>query len=465
MTASRLAVVGAYTVLGAALLWSRLFQLGHSFWNDEILLVEGFVRAGPRFILTGPINHELMALLSWGVSDTVGESEVALRLLSALPFVAGVLLVTAWLHSRLGALAGVLFLFLATVSPLLLDITRQARGYGIAFLAMGVVVVAALEALRSGRTSAVVVMCIAGVLGAWTLPQLAIAFVATAAVLLLDRRTRVVAAVALAVSIAAIAAWYAPHGDAVGNAARIPDGVQIGFPWVVTAPIDQIVLPALLWIDGTALVAGLVWLPLLLLVAIVAAASPLLHDWRSALVLCSGAVVTVTVLWIDGAYVIPRYLSFLLAPLFIAVASGAASLLSRIGTRPALLRTVVCLVVIGVLAVRFATVAPDVVGLPREAHRDVAEVIEARPPGTPVLAYTPHPSNLAYYLGRTVEDVDASDLVSRVCGAANAVFYVEQPYDNERVEVPCLGRTGVRRNVFRQYARGDEMSVWFVPAG
>lgn len=463
-TSSRFVVWAAYGVLGGTLLWSRLAHLGHSFWNDEILMVQGFVRQGLDKILTGPsINHELMALLSWCVSSAVGESEVALRLLSAVPFVAGVVLVTAWLHVRLGALSGILFLFLATVSPLLLDITRQARGYGIAFLAMSVVVVAALEAVDTGRTLAVVVMCVGGVLGAWTLPQLALAFVATGAVLLLDRRTRVSAAIGLAVSIAAVVAWYAPHSGAVEGAAQIPDGVRIGFPWVVTAPIDQILLPALIWIDGTALVAGPIWIPLLFLVAVVGAASPLLRRWRSALVLCSGPVVTVLFLWIGDAYVIPRYLSFLLVPLFVAVASGAASILGRVNTRPALLRTVVCLVVIGVLAVRFATLAPDVVALPREAHRDVAEVIENGPAEAPVFAFMRNPTNLAFYLGRPVGDLPASSVARTVCGQARDVYYVFQPLDRKVLPVPCLTRPGVRHEAFRQYTRGGEMDVWLVP--
>src|SRR5262245_38791998 len=98
---ARLALIAAYAVLGAALVWSRFALLGHSFWTDEILMVQGYVRAGAREILTGPgINHEFMALLSWVVSSAVGESEIALRLLSVVPFVAGVLLVTAWLHVR-----------------------------------------------------------------------------------------------------------------------------------------------------------------------------------------------------------------------------------------------------------------------------------------------------------------------------------------------------------------------------
>ena len=49
-----------------------------------------------------------------------------------------------------GALSGT-FLLLATASPLLLDISRMARGYGLAFLAMSVLVVAALEAESTGR--------------------------------------------------------------------------------------------------------------------------------------------------------------------------------------------------------------------------------------------------------------------------------------------------------------------------
>ena len=48
-----------------------------------------------------------------GVPDVVG-----------VPFVAGVT-VDGWLHSRVDALTGLLFLFLATVSPLLLDIRAR----------------------------------------------------------------------------------------------------------------------------------------------------------------------------------------------------------------------------------------------------------------------------------------------------------------------------------------------------
>jgi hypothetical protein len=460
----RIAIAIAYAGLGAALLWSRLAYLGHSFWNDEILMIEGYVRAGPRHILAGPdLNHELVALLAWLMARLAGDSEIAFRLLSAVPFIAAVAVVAVWLHRRRGALSAILFVFLATVSPLLLDITRQARGYGLAFLAMSLVVVAALEALRTGNAWAVIAMCAAGVLGAWTLPQLAVAFVAVGAVLVSDSRTRSTAAVGLVASVVAIAAWYAPHMGAVHGAAQIPDGVQIGFPWVLTAPIDQILLPGLIWIDGTALTAGVIWLPLVALALVVAAASPFLRERRMALVLCVGPVLTVAVLWLEHAYVIPRYVSFLLAPWFILLATGAAEILRRLPARPALARTVICLVAIGILGIRFVSLAPDVVALPREAHRDVARVVQNGPPGTPVLAYMRNPTNLAFYLGRPVARLDAGTVASRVCNARRPVYYVRQPLGNADVTVPCLGRPGVRHDVFRQYARGGRMDVWLLP--
>jgi len=71
-----------------------------------------------------------------------------------------------------------------------------------------------------------------------------------------------------------------------------------------TAPIDQVLLPAFFWLDGTALVAGVVWLPVVLAAALVIGSSPLLRERTSALVLCSGVITTVLVLWIAQAYVV-----------------------------------------------------------------------------------------------------------------------------------------------------------------
>jgi hypothetical protein len=56
-------------------------------------------------------------------------------------------------------------------------------------------------------------------------------------------------------------------------------------------------------------------------------------------------------------------------------------------------------------------------------------------------------------------------VAARVCEREDGVFYVFQPFALEDVVVPCLDRPGVEHQRFRQYARGGEMNVWFVPPG
>ena len=446
---------------------TRLIGLDSSLWHDEVVAVVGFIRAGPGEILTGPdLSHELFGILAWATSSAIGESEIAFRLWSVLPFMLGVAVVVAWLQARLGALAGILFLFLATASPLLLDISRQARGYGLAFLAMGVLLVAALEATRTSRGWHVVAFCVAGIVGTCTLPQFGIAFVATGAVLIADSRLRLRAGLGVGGSLLAIAAWYAPHIGEVRGASRIEDGVQIGTLELVVAPFHHVLIPALLWIDGTVVVAGIVWLPLVLLTAVVMAASPLLRDRRLAAILCSGVVTTLVVLWLAQAYVIPRYLSFLLVPVFMLLASGMSAILRRVGTRPALLRTLACAALVGIVAFTFLSVVLDVVRFPREAYRDAARTVERETDSTtPVLAYVRNWDGLVFYFERPVRTLDSTDVDESVCESEELVAFVMQPFGIPDVEVSCLDRAGTRHFRARQYARGDEMNVWLIPPG
>jgi hypothetical protein len=459
--------VAAYSAVGLALVGSRVIGLGHSFWTDEIIAVEDFVRRGPGTILSGPdLSHELYGLLAWATAELVGESEVALRLWSVLPFLAGAAVVTVWLHKRSGALAGILFLFLATASPLLLDITRQARGYGLAFLAMAVMVVAALESLRTPSIPLVAAFCAGGLVATMTLPQAGIAFIAMGLVLAAGPPPRKPVLVGVGASLVALFAFYAAHLGQVRDAAQIEDGVRIETLWLATAPIDQVLLPALVWIDGTALVAGLVWLPLILLAVAVMAASPLVRDRQSALLLLGPVVATVVVLWLAQAYVIPRYLSYLLVPLFVLLATGMSELVAGWRSRRALTIAVVAGVVVVLLAGRFATLAPDVVRLPREANRDAARAIEAHePPRLPVLVHMRNPRNLAHYLGRPPAELAPDEAADRICTSSGAVVYVTQPFGIATVEVPCLARDGVRHVRLEQYARGGRIDVWVVPPG
>lgn len=466
LRAQRVAAASAYGVLSVTLVSTRLVGLDRSFWHDEVATVVGWIRPGPSEIFAGPVNHQLMVLVAWLVSLATGESEVAFRLLSAVPFVIGAMVVAAWLHVRAGALSGVLFLFLTTASPLLLDITRQARGYGFAFMAMGVMLIAAFEAHRLPRPRFIFAMFVAGVAGTWTLPQFGFAFFAVGLVLVVtDRMLRRPMVVGLAISTVAILAWYAPHLGRVRDAPSIEDGVQIESLWLATAPVDQILLPSLIWIDGTALVAGVVWLPLVIAAALAISSSPYLRTRTGALVLCAGPLATVVILWIAQAFVIPRYSSFLLVPLFMLLATGMATILDRLRTRPAILRTIACATLLGLVTYNFLSVAPDVLRYPREAPRDAARTVESETASTvPVVAYVRNPEGLDYYFARAVTHLDTDAVNAVVCGSQGLVAFVTQPFGVQEVNVTCLDRPGTRHFVHRQYAR-EEMNVWLVPPG
>jgi hypothetical protein len=461
--------VSAYVLLGCALLWSRLTHLGKSFWFDESVFVGEYVRRGPHAILAGPgLSHELYGLLLWLTSQLAGESETVYRLWSVLPFIAGVAVVTAWLHVRVGKGSGVLFLFFATISPLLLDITRQARGYGLAFLAMAIVVVAALEAEQTGRTRWVALACAGGVVGSWTLPQFTIGFVAVTVVLAANPALRRSALVGTAVSCAAIVVWFSPHFHQVQTAAVAPpalQGQQIATAWLLFALFGQVLLPALLWIDPVLLIPTIWWIPIFVFAAVIMSSSPLLRERRSALILSLGPVATVVVLWAGDAYVVPRYLSFLLVPLFVLLATGASDILAGIPKRRAPVRSLACLVVLVALALNFARVAPDVVRLPKEAARDAVDAIDAEaPPGVPVLTRVHLPQGLVFYLGRPVRPLEPEEVVPQVCRSRETVAYVVQPFYLRPVTVPCLSRPGVRHFRFAQYTNGNETDVWIVPS-
>ena len=94
--AQRVAAASAYGLLAAALVSTRVIGLDSSLWHDEVVAVVEFIRAGPGEILAGPdLSHELFGILAWATTSAVGESEIALRLWSVLPFLLGVAVVTA----------------------------------------------------------------------------------------------------------------------------------------------------------------------------------------------------------------------------------------------------------------------------------------------------------------------------------------------------------------------------------
>ena len=463
---SQTVVVASYGVLGLLLVWSRFVGLGRGYASDELMTVRDYVTRGPREILAGayvPNNHELFSLLGWTTRSIVGDSEIALRLWSAAPFVVGVVLVTAWLHVRLGPLTGLLFLGLATLSPLLLDITRQARGYGLAFLAMAGLTLAALELVREPRTWLVAAFCGAGVLGTLTLPHFGVAFAAMGVVLLGRRAIRRPVVIGLGISLLAILAWYAPHLNDLLHSSRQEYGSRIEGAWIVTAPVDQILLPGLRWIDETLFAPGIGSLVFAVVLLTLIGSSPLLRERFIALVLVASPIAMVVALWLTHTNVAPRFFSFLLVPLFMLLASGIAAIFARSAkTKRVDVRTVIAATTLGLVVLMAAPQLRRITQLPREATSDVAAAIQATAPSAPVVTYMPYPHDLELLLGRPVTEVWSASELRRACRVRETVAIVTQPWILPPAKIPCIERQGTRHFRFRQYARGGQMDLWLV---
>jgi hypothetical protein len=466
--ARRAAVVISYAILAVVLGWSHLVRLGGGYCCDEIRTVVDYVGEGPRAILAGPYvpnNHQLFSIAGWATSSLIGESAIALRLWSVIPFLLGVAVVTIWLHRRCGALSGLLFLSLATLSPLLLDITRMARGYGLAFFAMSVLVVATLEAERTGRTAWLVLAVTGGLVGSLTLPHFTVALVATAVALLARPDLRVRVLVSTAAALVCVAAWYAPHLDDIASETLGDYGRRIDTAWLLTAPIDQTIVPGVTLLDDAFLEPSLVSLLWVAGFAVVIASSPFMRQLRPALVLWSGTLATVAAFWATGTHVVPRFFSFLLVPLFMLVATGAAAALSDISTRARLLRAATAVATLCVIVVSSVSVAIDVPRLPRDAGSEAAATIrDLVPESTPVFAHLAYPLDLEFHLGRAVTKSWTPSSAREVCATGRLAVYVDQPYLVPTAVVPCTQRPGTRHYRFEQYARGKRIDVWIIPA-
>ncbi len=280
-----------------------------------------------------------------------------------------------------------------------------------------------------------------------------------------DSRLRRRAALGVGLSLLAIAAWYAPHIGEVRGASRIEDGVQIGTLELLVAPFHHVLIPALLWIDGTVLVASIVWLPLVLLAAVVIASSPLLRDRRA-----------------GGDPLLGGRRD---ARCAVACAGVRDPPLSELPARPpvrspgerygrdprsprhasAIGRTLACAALVGIVAFTFLSVVLDVVRYPREAPRIQPDHRARDPHDDAVLVYVRNPEGLDFYLDRPFRPLDSTTVDLPVCESEELVAFVTQPFGIPDVEISCLDRAGTRHVRARQYARGDEMNVWLVPPG
>jgi hypothetical protein len=202
-----------WILLGAALIAPRLAVLRQGLWHDEIYTVNQYISRGPEGIwgYYDVNDHMLFSFLAWLTIRVPGGPDVAYRLWGMLPFLGGVGLTAWWLRSRAGNVAAVAFVTLAATSNRLLDLTTEARGYGLAFFAMSILVISSYEATRSGRRGWLSVLCAAAVIGTWTLPTFIVPSLASAiALAVITPSVRRPLFFRALFSGVAITAWYVP---------------------------------------------------------------------------------------------------------------------------------------------------------------------------------------------------------------------------------------------------------------
>jgi hypothetical protein len=257
--------------------------------------------------------------------------------------------------------------------------------------------------------------------------------------------------------------WWAPHVNDIAGTSLGEYGHRIDAAWLITAPIDQTLIPALVELDDTFVEPSPASIVAVVVFGVLIASSPLLRPRRTALILSSGVVTTLTAFWLTDTYVVPRFFSFLLVPLFMLVASGSASVIARVSTRPALVRTCAVVAAFSLLLFESATLLRDMPRLPRDAGSDAAEAINRLvPPTVPVFAHLIYPRDLGFHLGRPVLPALAPSSPRTVCTSDRLVVYVDQPYLVPPVLLPCAGRDGTRHYRFEQYARGGRIDVWII---
>src|SRR5207344_2719900 len=106
--------------MGVVLVWTRLANLGTSFWSDEAYSAFYYSGRGPKAIFFDtyvPNNHVLYNLASWATTGAIGRFEASYRIWSVVPGLAAVALAAWWVAKRFGTIAAAVLVILATVSP------------------------------------------------------------------------------------------------------------------------------------------------------------------------------------------------------------------------------------------------------------------------------------------------------------------------------------------------------------
>jgi hypothetical protein len=474
MDSSALAVwaIGTFAVL---LVWSRCANLGGSFWHDEAYSALHYIDRGPRAIFFDhylPNNHVFFSLLAWVTTSRVGRFEAAYRLWSVGPALAAVGIIGWWTWRRVGPWAAFAVVALATVAPLHLELSPEARGYGLAFLAAACMLTSAADLSSRGRRRDGAVFITSALIGIWTLPVFAIAFVGHVAVLAVRRDRRRFAVIATAVVAGGSLVFYAPLLGGIISNSRQTFGTRL--PWYgwLSGPWEHLARPTL---------AAFVSIhtgrptpsPMLLAAFVALTALAIRRCWRTnerdlLLHLAVPVLTTYVVLDIARIYVADRFVSYLLFYVLVLIALGlteAWHLLSdAAAARPIIIVVLSLLLLVG--ADHLVAETRTDASLPIENFKLVAQIVNATGRQTPVLTNSTLPDGLRWYLGTArVQELPVAALTRSLCNTPHEEVFVDHHFHSPpEPNLACLRRRGIVPLHIMQRSRGS-FDVWVIPAG
>jgi hypothetical protein len=454
---------------GLALLWSRLIEVNQGLWGDEAISVVRYIGPGPSAIWGAsrwlPNDHMLFELLAWATTGILGNHAASTyRLWGVVPAIAAGALMTLWLWRRLDRWTAAIFAVLATAAPLYLDLSWQARGYGLCFLGAVMVVIGADLVVTRGSRSAMLPFCAGGFVGMATLQNFVAMFVAAALVIAVIPARRRAAIVALVATGVLTLIWYSPLLSLIiGYQNQF--GRPLAWDGFVVAPFRDLFGTGVHELyPSVSVSAGAI-------VAAFAVALGLLELWRrserplTALLLIP-SLATYLLIEIAAKYA-PRFASFAILPLIALAAAGLAGLGLRIarvrGLAPVM---VVVFAALSLLVLgRFVRYAGAFAQVPYEAGNTAAEIVDGFDPPNgqiPILSNDAFGTFGIYSAPRRSFTAPAPVLVRAFCTYPGRLVYLEQDKTPPFPSTACLSRRGAWRIEIPQ--RRARLWVWLVPS-
>jgi hypothetical protein len=446
---------------------SRLLLLDAGLWNDEAFTAHFFVDRGPDAILRGdyiPNDHVLFNLLTWHATEALGRREFVYRLWSVIPGVLSAVAFAEWTRRRLGVAVALAFLLLVATSPLHLELTVQARGYGLGFAAMSLLLAGAAGRGPSGPPRFGLVAG-AGILGTWTLPVFVLPFLGECAFLLGRSKGRAkTLATVTAVGVASLA-FYLPLLGAILASSGQDFGSRAEWTDVLAGPYRDLFSP---WVDRAA-----TGIPLPIGAAVFWAIAGLglvdlsrRDDRLLAGTLLAPLLVTYASLAALRLQYVPRFVSYLLLPAALLLASGLVAAGRRAASRlPAsvhgLARILLLAATLGIVA-DGARLALDWSRTPLETYREALALARRTGLGD-VVVNSRFSAGFEWYRGGLrLFFPDPDTLSALLCRRDLRFVFVDYPLYGRPYDATCLEQRGLEPTVLRQRAGGQlgRMSVW-----